>query len=127
MLATELADVAQAVLAYPPLSLQGQSPVVSIHSGGTTPNFHSFNTNLIDHTFVVTIFINREAHGITAEDVLDQMYTAVITAVRENITGTDYMELDVAQTPSQPAFAMIDGLSYRIEEITVIARSNPTG
>lgn len=125
---TSALTAAQEVLDYPPSKLEGKSPVVSLHNGGTTPHFYGKDTNQIDHIFIVTIYINREAHGAEgAEDLLDTLYTAVIQAVRDNVAGTDYSELDVDESQSQPAFSIIDGVPYRTEEIRIMARSNPTG
>lgn len=127
MLLLELAGTAEEVLDQPPLSLRGASPVVSLHAGGTTATFFGADMNQLDHEFIITVYVNREAHGNTAEDVLDVMYTAVTQAIRDNVTGTNFMELSLSGSASQPAFAVIDGIPYRLEEITVIARSNPTG
>jgi len=81
-------------LAYPPLALQGKSPVLSLHSDGTIPKMVSASVNEFDHYFIATIYINREAHGTeSGETLLDQIYTKVLQEVRDQVTGTNYATL----------------------------------
>lgn len=114
-------------IAYPPLELKGQSPVISTHTGGTRPTFTSASANEIYHSFVVTVYVNREAHGASgAETLLDQIVMKVLQAIRDDVSGTSYMTLAVSGR-SEPDFAVIDGIQYRVEEITVEARTNGSG
>lgn len=115
-------------LDHPPITIEGKSPVVSIHADGTLANMVAKNTNEFDHFFRVTIYVNREAHGSAdAEDKLDEIYTAIMQEIRDQVTGTNYMELTAAPSRSLPAFQTIDGAPYRVEEVIVVARSNPSG
>lgn len=115
-------------LAYPPLALEGKSPVLFMHGDGTFPQMLAKLTNQFDHFFVVTIAINRVAHGAEeAEDLLDTIWTAVQQKVRDNVTGTTYMALTTWSGRSRPFFATVDGVAYRFEEIPVMARSQVTG
>lgn len=114
--------------AYPLLALNGQSPVLELRDDGTSPMFVSKSNNQVDHYFKLAIFINREAHGAeAAENLLDTIWTAVMQACRDQVTGTSFMELVVDDQRSQPQFATIDGLPYRFEEISIMTRSNPNG
>lgn len=120
----------QANYSYPILQLDGSSPIVDIRNGGTRPMFVSKSTNQIDHTFKVRIFVNRLAHGGTggAEQMLDLIWLKIMQACRDNVTGTSFMELVVDDQRSEADFAeTVDGIPYRIEEITVFTRSNANG
>lgn len=111
----------QANLAYPPLELQGQSPVLSLHVGGTAVE-QAADFVRYDHLLVATTYVNREAHGASAaEALLDAVYTAVVDLVAANRSGTYYDQLITAGQRSQPGFATIDGKPYRFEEIYLIA------
>lgn len=115
-------------LVYPPLALEGKSPVLYIQSAGTAAEMLSRDVNQIDHLFVVTIAVNRERHGgQAAEDVLDAIWTAVVQAVRATPTGTNYMNLSLDSQRSKPYFATVDGIGYRFEELFIMARSNING
>lgn len=113
---------------YPVLKLEGRSPVLTIHSDGTLAEFMGANVTQQDHFFIVTIFVNRQAHGDEAcEDLLDVVYTAVMQRLRNNITGSSYSVLEMSGQRSAPLFVTIDGIAYRVEEVRVMARSNPNG
>lgn len=114
---------------YPPLALEGASPVVWIHNDGTHANFLARNSNQIDHYFVITIAVNRKAHDVSnAEIVLDDVYTSIMQALRDIVVGTNYSALQVrADRRSQAIFGIVDGIPYRFEEIYIMARSNITG
>lgn len=115
-------------LAYPPLALEGKSPLFYLHADGTLPLMLSLNANQFDHYFIGTIAVNREKHGASgAEDLLDTIWTAILQEVRDTPTGTYYMSLDVAANRSRPYFATVDGIAYRFEELYFMARSNITG
>ena len=113
---------------YPVLKLEGKSPVLTTHGDGTQGVWQGRNVSQLDHFFIVTIFINRAAHGDEgAEDLLDKIYSEVMQRLRNNPTGTAYRELEPSSQRSAPAFATIDGIPYRVEELRVMARSNPSG
>ena len=115
-------------LPYPPIALEGESPVLYLQAGGTEAVMLSRHANQLDHQFVATIAVNRERHGgAAAEDVLDAVYTAAVQAIRTTPTGTNYMSLVVDEQRSRPYFATVDGVAYRFEEIVITARSNITG
>lgn len=115
-------------LEYPPIALEGKSPVFYLHSDGTMPLMLAKYSNQFDHFFVGTIAINRQKHGASgAEDLLDTIYTAILQAVRDTPSGTTYMSVEVADRRSSPFFATIDGIGYRLEELYFMARSNITG
>lgn len=115
-------------LAYPPLALEGKSPVLFMHGDGTLPQMLARLSNQFDFFFMATIAINRVAHGgEEAEDLLDTIWTSVIQKVRDNVTGTNYMALTVWSGRSRPFFATVDGIAYRFEEVPIMARSNITG
>jgi hypothetical protein len=115
-------------LAYPPIALEGESPVLYLQAGGTEAVMLSLHANQLDHQFVATIAVNRERHGgAAAEGVLDVAYTSVLQAIRTTPTGTNYMSLVVDEQRSRPYFATVDGVAYRFEEIVITARSNITG
>lgn len=117
----------QSNVAYPPLELKGQSPVLSLHTGGTSPTFTSASANEIYHQFVVTVYVNREAHGAeNSETLLDQIVLKVLQKIRDDVSGTSYMTLEV-KGRSGAQFAEIDGIQYRLEEITLEARTNGGG
>lgn len=122
-------EALEANLAYPPLELSGRSPVVSLHGDGTIPQFLSADYNQFDHFFVATIYVNRRAHGgEMAEALLDAIYTAILQAARDAVTGVHYMEMVAAPgARSRPSFPVIDGIPYRVEEIYLMARSYPSG
>jgi len=115
-------------LAYPPIALEGASPVLWLHGDGTVPVMLARNSNQFDYYFIATIAINRQGHGAeVAENLLDSIWTAVIQAIRDNVTGTNYSTLNASPAKSRPYFATIDGLPYRLEEVAIMARSNITG
>lgn len=115
-------------LAYPPIALEGASPVLYLQANGTVPTMLARHSNQFDHQFMATIAVNRERHGAAAaESVLDDVYTAVVQAIRDNPTGTSYMSLVMDEQRSRPFFATIDGIAYRLEELFISARSNITG
>jgi len=117
----------QAVYAYPPLQLLGQSPVLTIHGNGSLPRMVSAAVNQFDHHYIISIYVNREAHGAEeSENLLDSIFTKVMQAIRDNISGTTFTNI-VADSRTQPSFAIIDGKQYRVEEISVYTRSNPNG
>jgi hypothetical protein len=119
-------DALAANLAYAPLRLGGMSPILALRVDGTMPMFVTKTVNQFDHFFLATIFINREAHGAqSADNLLDQIYTTVLQRIRNQVTGTNYMELVASSERSRPDFAIIDGKPYRIEDIPLMARSNP--
>ena len=120
----------QANYAYPILQLDGSSPLVDLRIVGTRAEFVSRSTNKIDHTFKARIFVNRQAHGGAggAEDLLDAIWLKMMQACRDNVTGTNFMELVVDDQRSEADFAeTVDGIPYRIEEITLFTRSNANG
>lgn len=118
----------QANLDYPPIALEGKSPVFYMHSDGTLPLMLSLHANQFDHFFVGTIAVNREKHGAQgAEELLDTIYTAILQEVRDTPSGTYYMSVEVADRRSSPYFATVDGIAYRFEELYFMARSNITG
>lgn len=118
----------QSNLAYPPLSLDGKSPLVYLQNDGTLPVMLARYSNQFDFFFVLTICINRQAHGAAgAEDKLDEVWTDVMQAIRDNVTGTTYTALEAASARSNPFFSTVDGIPYRFEEIVLMARSNITG
>lgn len=115
-------------LPYPPLALEGKSPVLYLHTNGTLPIMLSRHANQVDHQFIITVAINRQRHGADeAENVLDEVWTAVTQAIRTTPTGDSYMSLVMDDQRSQPYFATVDGIAYRFEELYVTARSNITG
>lgn len=115
-------------LAYPPLALEGKSPVLFMQGDGTLPQMLAKLSNQFDFFFVATIAINRVAHGgEEAENLLDDIWTAVLQKIRDNVSGTNYMALVAWQERSRPFFATVDGVAYRFEEVPVMARSNITG
>lgn len=115
-------------LAYPPIALEGKSPLFYLHGDGTLPLMLSLNANQFDHFLVGTIAVNREKHGASgAEDLLDSIWTTIVQEVRDAPTGTYYMSLDVAAQRSRPYFATVDGVAYRFEELFFMARSNISG
>jgi hypothetical protein len=119
-------DALASNLPYAPLRLGGMSPVLSLRVDGTLPLFVTATVNQFDHYFLATIFVNREAHGaVAADDLLDEIYTAVLQRIRNQVIGTNYMELVASSERSRPDFAIIDGKPYRIEDIPLMARSNP--
>lgn len=120
----------QANYAYPILQLDGSSPILDLRIVGTSPMFVSKSTNQIDHYFKVRIFVNRNAHGGAggAEDMLDLIWLKVMQACRDNVTGTNFAELVVDDQRSEADFAeTVDGIPYRIEEISLFTRSNANG
>lgn len=121
-------DALESNLAYPPIALEGASPVLYLQADGTLPTMLALHSNQFDHRFVATIAVNRERHGAAAaESVLDDVYTAVVQAIRDNPTGANYMSLVMDEQRSRPFFATIDGVAYRLEEMFISARSNITG
>lgn len=118
----------QANLAYPPLALEGKSPLLYIHNSGTLPEMLGAYSNQFDYFFTLTICINRKAHGESAsETLLDQIWTNVLQKIRDNNSGTNYSVLSVWQEKSSSFFATVDGIPYRFEDILVMARSNISG
>ena len=118
----------QSNLAYPPLALNGISPLVYLQNDGTLPTMLAYSSNLFDYFFVLTICVNRQAHGDEgAEDALDDVWTDVMQAIRDNVTGSTYTALEAATTRSRPFFAVVDGIPYRFEEVALMVRSNITG
>jgi hypothetical protein len=114
-------------LAYPPLALEGKSPVVWMYGDGTLPQMLARLSNQFDYFFIITIAINRQAHGSASEDLLDTIWTKVLQAIRDNVSGTNYSALEAATQRSRPIFAKVDGIPYRFEEIPLMARSNISG
>lgn len=118
----------QANLSYPPIALEGKSPVLYMHNAGTLPEMMSASSNQFDYFFVLTIAVNRKAHGEAgAETLLDQIWTSVLQKIRDNNSGTNYSVLSVWQEKSKSFFGTVDGVPYRFEEILVMARSNISG
>lgn len=118
----------QANLPYPPLALEGKSPLLYIHNSGTLPEMLGAYSNQFDYFFTLTICINRKAHGESAsETLLDQIWTSVLQKIRDNNSGTNYSVLSVWQEKSNSFFATVDGVPYRFEDILVMARSNISG
>ncbi len=118
----------QANYAYPVLELGGLSPVMDMHSDGTRAGMISASVNRFDHYFKLGVYVNRTAHGAEeAENLLDSIYTQIMQECRDHITGTLFMELVVDDERSQPQFAVIDGIPYRLEEIGLYVRSNASG
>lgn len=101
------------VLDYPPLALDGNSPVIALHDDGAQP---------VDATWLrwwvgyrLSVFISRETGSDSAETLLRQMRTAVFSALRDNVQGVAYQAVEVTQK-SAPAMAVLDGVNYRMEE-----------
>lgn len=115
-------------LAYPPLSLDGKSPLLYLHNDGTFPEMLARLSNQFDYFFVLTIAINRQKHGASGgEDKLDEVWTAVLQKIRDTPSGTNYSVLTASSQRSRPSFAIVDGIPYRFEEIFIMARSNIGG
>ncbi|MCL4867755.1 MAG: hypothetical protein KJ063_02205 [Anaerolineae bacterium] len=114
-------------LPYPPLSLDGVSPLVYLHDDGVAPEMLAAASNQFDFYFVLTLCINRQAYGeAAAEDALDEVWTAVMQAIRDNVTGVTYTALEV-EGRTRPFFALVDGVHYRFEELSLMARGNISG
>lgn len=124
-LATLLAGLpdVQSVYPYPPLGLRGESPIVSVHNDGAEAVFGGVATNIVDCKYVVTIYVNRKAHGAEAsENILDGVYRDIVQLIRDNVTGVFYDEV-VVMGSSTPGFAVIDGIPYRYEEVGLLTRT----
>lgn len=116
----------QANLPYPILTddIQGQSPLLCLHFDGGGWVFEGSASNQGDFRWRATLFINRKAHGSdTAEELLGQLITDVVQAVRDNVTGTAFADLAVDTRPIQPQFVTINGIPYRTAEIYLLSRT----
>ncbi|MCL4867793.1 MAG: hypothetical protein KJ063_02395 [Anaerolineae bacterium] len=109
----------QANLDHPPLAmeLEGRSPVFSLHYDGGQVMFQGNGSNRSDCLWRGTIYINRRGHGNTNTELLAmQVMTALLQKVRDNVSGTNYVQVALAEQPIVPAFAEINGHPYRIVE-----------
>jgi len=113
-------------LDHPPLAseLEGRSPIVSTHWDGGLYQFQGNDFTNFDAAWIVTIFVNREGHNnATAETKLAQVATKIMQKVRDNVNGTNYMQLAPSNQPMSVYFTVINGVPYRICEIYLVSRT----
>lgn len=113
----------QAVYTSEPKSFGGQSPVVTLHDGpldweylaaGHTPDAYSAEIWL-------TNYVRRGPNDNvdTAETALDTLFAAAAAVIKANRTGTGWTEVWLTP-PTQPDYAMVDGVQYRLEQLRLI-------
>jgi hypothetical protein len=125
-------DVAafEAVLAYPPITLDGKSPVCTVHSNGTLYSRQGNALVPAQEHFYVTLFVRRSAEGWTEEDAenkLDELSAAVAQAVVDHQNTPGFWLSLTWNDVSQPDFGEVGGVDYRVEVIALIAAGLPTG
>lgn len=111
---------------YPPLKLGGESPISFMANNGAAIDWASRDHNIQQYGYLITLAVNRKAHGAeAAETLLDSVYTDIAQALRDVGAGTNFQFIVMGPGPSRPFFATIDGIPYRIEEIPIVAQGNP--
>jgi len=110
----------QANLEGPPLltDLEGRSPILSTHYGGSRYKFQGAGYTETLAEWVLTLFINRRATGSAAAEIaLGDLVTKILQIVRDGQGGTNYEELASSSTPIAPSFVEIGGVPYRVCEV----------
>lgn len=110
-------------LDHPPLSseLGGRSPIFSLHFDGALTAWMGLHNNKHNVYWRGTLYINRRGHdNVNTETLMLQLVTKIMQKIRDDVTGTNYAELALAEGQRiQPVFAEIDGHPYRIVEISL--------
>lgn len=113
-LTTDVGASVDQILDYPPLALEGNSPILSLHDDGTQPYDGTWRRWWV--TYRLTVFINRETGADAAETLLRTIRKAVLESLESHIIGTNYHSLELTQKTA-PAMDVLDGVNYRNEEI----------
>lgn len=122
----ELVTAGQVVANLPhrPLSLNGSSPVIGLADGGFRPLLAAASFGQYDLGYVVTVFVNQQAHGAAAAaDHFDDVRKAAVAIITD--LARVYINFEALEMPSgQWALTypeIIDGIQYLVGEIPVIA------
>lgn len=111
----------QAVYAYQPVSLNGLSPVATIHAGPLRwAREAAGQETVVEAVLIVTNLVRRDLAADAAEDALDTLLAALLGVVAANDTGTKWDDLYV-ESPTAPDYYVVDGIQYRAEAVQVVA------
>jgi hypothetical protein len=119
----------QAVYGYMPNDeeLDGQSPVLTVRSGGTAQEMASLHVNPTSYRYLLrTMVLANDADSSwsesNAEDKLDELDQKLRQVIRDNVggvAGSNFLRFDPGA--STTGYSIIDGELYRWEERTIWA------
>lgn len=116
--------LAAEVLAYPPLTLRGASPVLSAEDAGFQGVMLEGDYREYDLGFNIVARVNREAHGaFQAAQMFDQIRARVLVL----LTATDWtpvnflaIQLLPGGAPAPTYLEIIDGVQHLVGEIPLL-------
>lgn len=111
-------------LAYMPLAVKGQSPVISVEDAGFRSLLAAMNPGQFDLAYRVMVRVNREAHGAAeAADRFDAVRRMVVDIVTDPRLVFDHFEaLEMPNGQAGETFIeVIDGVQYLSGFVPVVA------
>jgi len=113
----------QATYTSQPKSFGGVSPVATLHDGPLDWEFLAagYTPDVYKAEIWLTNYVRRgpDDDADAAETMLDTLFAAVAGIVAANRKGTYWTLLDLAP-PTEPDYAMVDGIQYRSERIRLV-------
>lgn len=119
-LTTDVGSLFNQILDEPPLSVQGNSPILSVHDDGLEPVDGTWKRWRVHYR--ATVYINRE-NTAAPETLLRTLRKAIFESLQGNTQGTNYQAL-VVSTRTQPSMEILDGVKYRLEELFFYCRAD---